>query len=288
MSESYCGKCCAECSFAEQLNCPGCKTGAYSPMAAQCAIATCCRSRGHERCETCTSHTYCPTLLKKDANPEAILQKLADLQRKKQAEAEAEERRQAKLRETAAVMGKWVWLIFWLMIAGSVIGLFEKVCALSVPVAVITAGLAVAGGVIYLTKLSAVDDNFRIASLRSFIGACPALLGLFVTEGTTAHTLLTLVLLIPSLVGMYYEINTFAEVLEDTDRELSKKWHKLWKTYKICMGVTFGSLVLMLLVPVLAALAILAGAIGMLIASIQEYIYLYRTAQVYRYIHNGK
>ncbi len=288
MWESYCGKCCTECSFAEQLNCPGCKAGAYGPMAAQCAIATCCRSRGHESCETCTSHTYCPTLSKKDANPEAILQKLADLQRKKQAEAEAEARRQAELQETAAIMGKWVWLIFWLMIAAMVIGLLENVRALSVPVTVITAGLAAAVGVIYLTRLSAVHYDFRLASLRSFITAADSLLCLFVTEGTTAHTLLTLALLIPSLVGMYYEINTFAEVLEDTDRELSEKWRKLWKTYKICIGVTFSSLVLMLLAPRLAALAILGGAIGMLVISVLEYVYLYRTAQVYRQIYNAK
>ena len=194
MSKSYCGKCCTACAFAEQIGCPGCKAGAYRPMAAQCAIATCCRTRGHESCETCTSHATCPTLSKKDANPEAILQKLADLRQKKEAEAEA-------------------------------------------------AALA---------------------------------------------TILSLVQLIPSLVGMYYEINTFAEILEDTDRELSEKWRKLWKTFLICTGVTFGSLVLMLLAPRLAALAILGGAIGMLVVAIQEYVYIYRTAQVYRSIDKVK
>lgn len=284
MSETYCGKHCSECAFAEQLNCPGCKTDGYSPMAAQCAIATCCRGRGHEHCETCTSHTYCPTLNKKSANPEAILQKQADLQRKKQAEAEAAARKRAELLETAAVMGKWVRLIFWLMIATTAIGLFEKVRSLSVPVALITFALSAAGGVIYLTRLSAVDDGFRLASLRSFTAAASALLALFAADGSTLHTLLTLALLLPSLVGMYYEINTFAEMLEDADRELSEKWRKLWKTYKICMGVTFSSLVLAILAPGLAALAILGGAIGMLVASIQEYIYLYRTAQVCCYI----
>lgn len=287
MWESYCGKCCTECTFAEQLNCPGCKADAYNPVAAQCAIATCCRSRGHESCDTCTSRTYCPTHSKKDANPEAILQKLADLQRKKQAEAEAEARRQARLLEIAAVMDKWVWLIFWLMIAATVIGLLENVRALSVPVAVITAGLSAAGGAIYLTRLSAVHDGFRLASLQSFTAAATSLMGLFAADGTALHTVLTLVLLIPSLVGMYYETNTFADVLEDTDGELSEKWRKLWNTYKICMGVTFGSLLLLLLSPGLAALAILGGAIGIVVVSIQHYIYLYRTAQLFRRYHRA-
>lgn len=288
MSESCCGKCCTACAFAEQIGCPGCKAGTYRPIAAQCAIATCCRTRGHESCETCTSHATCPTLSKKDANPEAILQKLADLRQKKEAEAAAAARKQAQLRETAAIMGKWVWLIFWLMIAAMVIGLLEKVRGLLVPVTVITAGLAAAVGVIYLTKLSAVHDGFRLASLQQFTTAVTALLGLFISEGTALDTTLSLVLLIPSLVGMYYEINTFAEVLEDTDRELSEKWRKLWKTFLICTGLTFGSLVLMLLAPRLAALAILCGAIGMLVVAIQEYVYIYHTAQGYRYIDKAK
>lgn len=282
MWETYCGKRCTECAYAEELSCPGCKTDGYSPMAAQCAIATCCRSRSHETCETCTARENCPSLNGKDANPEAILQKLAELRQRKQAEAEAEARRKAQLRETAAVIGKWAWLIFWLLIATMVIGLFGEIQALAIPAALLSVVLSAAVGVIYLTRLSAVHDGFRIASLRGFIAAATSLLGLFVTDGSAAYTLLTLLLLIPSLVGMYYEINAFAEVLEDVDRELSAKWRNLWKTYKICMGVTFGSLVLMLLAPVLAALAMLGGALGMVVTAILEYVYLYRTAQVCR------
>ena len=34
MRDTYCGKCCEGCAFAQELNCPGCKTEQYSPVSA--------------------------------------------------------------------------------------------------------------------------------------------------------------------------------------------------------------------------------------------------------------
>jgi len=118
--------------------------------------------------------------------------------------------------------------------------------------------------------------------MGAFSTALTSLLALFIADGTGLDTVLTLVLLVPSLVGMYYEYTSYAEVLEGVDNELCGKWHQLWKFSIGCMGVTFCSLILVLLAPGLAAIAILVGAIGMLISSVLEWIYLYKTAKVFR------
>ena len=47
-------------------------------------------------------------------------------------------------------------------------------------------------------------------------------------------------------------------------------------------GITFGSIVLVLLAPGLAALAALGGVIGMLVSGVLEWVYLYRTAKFFR------
>lgn len=282
MANSYCGKCCGECALAEQLNCPGCKAEQYSPMAAQCAIAACCRSRGHDNCETCNFRENCPNWNKRDANPQQIVQKQAELQRRAQAEAEVRAQAQAQLREVAAILGKWVWVLFWLAVGPLALSLLNGVDALSNVIAVIGILISVICGWIYLKKLSEVDDGFRLASLGHFITALSSLLGLFITEGGALDTVLSLVFLLPSLVGMYYEFTTYSDILQGVDNELSEKWRKLWKIFIICTGIIFGSLVLVLLLPGLAALSALGGVIGMLVSSVLEWVYLYKTAKVFR------
>ena len=282
MVNSYCGKICDNCTFAEQLNCPGCKTQQYSPIAAQCAIAACCRNRGHETCETCNFRENCPNLNKRDANPEQIIQKQAELQRRAQAEAEARAREQAQLRKIAAILGKWVWVLFWLAMAGIVVGLLGNIESLSGILSVIKLGLAVAMGLIDLKKLSEAHDGFRLAALGGFTAAATSLLSI-VGVGKTLNTVLTLALLIPSMVGMYYEFTTYSDLLQGVDNDLSEKWRKLWKIYIICAGVTFGSL-LLLFIPTLAVLAMLGSVVGLLVASVLEWIYLYKTAKVFREI----
>ena len=166
--------------------------------------------------------------------------------------------------------------------SAQVIGLLGNIKALSDIASVIIAGITVAMGLIYLKKLSETHDGFRLASIGKFSAALTGLLALFIADGTVLDTVLTLVLLIPSLVGMYYEYTSYAEVLDGVDNELCEKWRKLWKITVGCMGVTFGSLVLVLLAPGLAAMAIIVGAIGLLVSSVLEWIYLYKTAKVFR------
>ena len=98
----------------------------------------------------------------------------------------------------------------------------------------------------------------------------------------------TLVFTIPamivSLVGEYNEYSAHAEVVGDVAPVLSDKWTGLWKWY---IGMTLGllgSILLMLIIPILGLLVALVTAIGTIVVSILKLVYLYRTAKVFREI----
>ena len=71
-------------------------------------------------------------------------------------------------------------------------------------------------------------------------------------------------------------------VLYGIDHELAWKWESLWKWYiGLYLGM-FGCIFVMLITPVLGALALIGCAIGTLVVSILKLIYLYRTAVIFR------
>ena len=117
MAETYCGKECGECSWRESLGCPGCKTGPGKQYGGDCGIAACCRLKNHETCETCTRKgSYCAEYRSRDS--------AAQIRKQWQ-------EREKKLRQTAErnamVLGKYLWVIFWLIIAYNVGSLVEFV-----------------------------------------------------------------------------------------------------------------------------------------------------------------
>lgn len=88
--------------------------------------------------------------------------------------------------------------------------------------------------------------------------------------------------MIVSLVGEYNEYSAHAEVVGDVAPVLSDKWTGLWKWY---IGMTLGllgSILLMLIIPILGLLVALVTAIGTIVVSILKLVYLYRTAKVFR------
>lgn len=75
MIDTFCGKNCETCAYRENLNCPGCQSGPDRSISAQCELAQCCRTKGHEVCETCGFHDTCRTLRGKDHIPEYRIKK---------------------------------------------------------------------------------------------------------------------------------------------------------------------------------------------------------------------
>ena len=96
--------------------------------------------------------------------------------------------------------------------------------------------------------------------------------------------LLTIPAGIIALIGEYNEYMGHSAVLAGVDNELSEKWVSLWKWYIGLFLGMLGCILVMLILPLLGALALLAAAIGVVVVSIKKLVYLYRTAKFFRNI----
>lgn len=279
MAETYCGKSCAECAQKEALNCPGCHPGPGRKFGGDCELAKCCTDKGHEACETCGFKGNCSTLRGRESMP--------DLRRRHQ---EAEAAQKAAIARRAPLLGKWLWVIFWLIIPSTIANLMTNSTILSIapalklPGSILQIACTVAYGVILL-KLSAEQSRYRAAGICTLISGAAGILAAIVTgtgETPTWALLFTLPAAVVELVGEYHEYMGHANVLTGVDNALSDKWSKLWGWYMLFMAAIFISVLLTFMIPILGLLVMLASAIGIIVVSILKLVYLYRTAKLFR------
>lgn len=279
MEGTYCGKLCEECQYKEMLQCPGCKEGPGKAWNCECELAKCCRDKGHQNCTTCSYSTSCGKLRGRNNEPEQRLRKREDeIEKKKMIEGKA------------VFLGKWLWILFWLIIPSTVAGIMtnENLVAvlpgLNLPGQILqVAALLLYGGV--LIKIACEDERYKTAGVCCLISAGVSVLVTILSYGkeTPGWTLLfTIPAMIVSLVGEYNEYSARAEVAGDVSPELFDKWTNLWKWF---IGMTLGllgSIVLMLIIPILGLIVALVTAIGTVVVSILKLVYLYRTAKTFR------
>ena len=279
MTENYCGKSCAECEMKEQLNCTGCKAGPGRQFGGDCELAKCVRDKGHETCDTCGFKGNCGTLRNRDRMPDYRLRKI-----------EQEEMRKAAIAKRAPILGKWLWIIFWLIIPSTIGSLMANettakiLPGLFLPGQIINAVCSLTYGAILL-KLDSEEDRYRTAGICALIaGGVTAVVALISGAGEepTWTLLFTLPAAVVAMVGEYNEYMGHSAVLSGVDNELSEKWEVLWKWYVGLFLGMFGCILIMLIIPILGAIALIAAAIGTVVVSILKLVYLYRTAKIFR------
>jgi len=280
MAETYCGKTCAECAQKEEMNCPGCKLGPGRTITGDCPIGRCCREKGHETCSTCSACGHCYNHFNRHQMP----------QRRQKEQQEALEREQAIARK-APFLGKWMWILFWLVVPSTLFSILAEDSITGVGSGVnfwgnlLLCACNLAYGLILL-KLSAEEGGFAVAGLCMLVSSLiSGILKLCFPAETPSWTLiLTLPAAIVSLVGAYMELHAYADTLAGLDEDQAEKWRRLWKWTVGAMAVMFGSLLLVLIAPLLGLLTTLAGAIASVITSVVKLVYLYQTAQTFRAI----
>lgn len=279
MAETYCGKNCTECGQKDILNCPGCKAGPGKQYGGECDLAKCCREKGHQECSTCGFNGNCGTLRSKERMPEYRLRRI-----------EAERIRVEAIAKRAPVLGKCLWILFWLIIPSSIASLMtnENITVLLprlyIPGLVLSAICSVVYGAI-LIRLTSEEERYRTAGICALIGGAVSVLIACVSGGAEIPTW-TLLVSIPaaivSFVGEYNEFTAHSIVLTGVDNELSEKWSSLWKWYIGTYCAMLGSLLVIVISPILGLLVTLAAAIGLVVVSILKLVYLYRTAKLFR------
>lgn len=278
MSETFCGKSCAACTRREEVNCPGCKVGPGRPFGSECELAECCRSKGHEVCETCGFQGNCGTLRSREHQIDYRKRKL-----------EAKQREQERIAKQAPVLGKWLWILFWLIVPATAAAMMGNNVLKAAPTVYLTGRIlsnvcSAAYGVILL-KLASEEDRYRTAGICGLISAAAGLLLLTLSGGAEAPTwslLLTLPTAVITIVGEYNEYQAHAGVLAGVDHDLSAKWTALWKWYIGLMTAMAAGVLLLLMAPALGAVAVIVSGIGTIITGVLKLIYLYRTASVFR------
>lgn len=274
--ENACGKSCESCTWKEQLNCGGCREDMGKPFSGPCDIAACCRERGHEHCGTCTSFSLCSRRARRDDIPRLELQR-----------REGEAAKQRRLAETAPLMGKWVWLMFWLVIPMELASLLTADFVAQAFPAAETVGTALEflcglAYALFLWKLTPVLREYRAAALCQLAVTLVNLVLPVVSEKSALFFLLGVPSLIISFYGSYVEFFAHAQAVEPLDADLAAGWRKLWKLLLLSLGalvLLFFSMFIGIFVMVLAALA----AVGLAIYyAVTRMIYLWRTAKRFR------
>ncbi len=275
MEVNYCRKSCEDCAYQAELNCPGCKAGPGNPWGGDCQIACCVRDKGHETCETCGFVGGCSKAMDRFRAPE---------QRRYQQQYEAS--KQAAIASRAKLLGKWLWVLFWLVIPASLAGLLENntVASISRPLYQFGIYLNVATSGAYgliLVKLHSVEPKYRTAGICLLISAGIQLLSALIGNlGSSLLLLLPGVIL--GLVSTYQEYTAHSLVLVGLDNELSAKWERLWKWQIGLLGALLGCVLLLIISPLLGVLVMIAAAIGIIVVSIVKLVYLYKTAKCFR------
>ena len=277
MADTFCGKNCDECTRREQLSCSGCQSGPGRLYGGNCELSKCCRNKGLQACAACGFSESCTILQSRDKQPGYRLK----LQ-------EAAQRKKAAFKSRALILGRWLWVLFWVNVAVTIAALMKNNYALNISPHLYLAGqilsvsCLIACGVIVL-KLSLADFRYHTAGICYFVVAAARVLEVFSDEVADGQLIWAIIIAIPAaiigLVGTYNEFHAHSEVLSGVNNTLSEKWLLLWKWYLGCTIAMVGSTIL---VPFWSTALLLVSSIGVLIIGIIQLVYLYRTANVFR------
>lgn len=182
--------------------------------------------------------------------------------------------------EHALLLGKYLPILFWILIATAAVGLVTNRTGDVLNAVKLLAQSAATGWV--MLKLSRVHSGYRLAGILDIAGGVIGFITELLPADGNAVGLLILVLipsLVLSFVAMYQEYNAHADVMEDMDVEFARKWRALWKwTVGLLIGLV-PCLVLVVGAAGFGLLVMLLDAIGLVVTAVLYAVYLWRMAK---------
>lgn len=198
--------------------------------------------------------------------------------------AAVEARRQEALARKAEFFGKWMWIYFLMIILETIVAVISldivvETCSVMQWIGPLL-GLAcsVARGVVLL-KMSEREYQYKIAGVLYITGN---IIEVAVELSGIADNWALFILLptaVFGLIAMYNEWMGHASVMIEIDNVLAEKWRKFWKRLLIGIGGMFGSIMLMLMIPVVGLVAFLVSAIAVAVIAIMKMVCLYQSAK---------
>lgn len=200
-------------------------------------------------------------------------------------EKQKRERAAQALKAKYAFLGKWLWYYFLLIIPRILAAIFKMFDVPSlVLIGDILSMVASVAAIVILYILGDYDKNYRTSGLLRIAAFVIDLIGVIAFYGTGTPLWYAGIVLAAGLVGLYgiyLEFKTHAFVTSTVDPTLSANWTKLWTMYVIFM-VAYLCSAFFALIPVLGIIIVIAAAVGIIVCSILELIYLYRTAKLFQ------
>lgn len=191
-------------------------------------------------------------------------------------------------KEHAAILGKWLWILFWLIIPSAIAGILGNKNLFGQESVVYVFGtiLSMVVGILYgviLIPMRSVEERYRMAGIFSILSVVLSMsLEIISMENPLAVMLIGLLALVVGLVAKYYEFHSHAAVLQNVDLAFSQKWLTLWKWYCIMIVGLIASTLIVFISILLAALLLLVFAIGTFVVAIVQLVYLYKMARLFQ------
>lgn len=195
-----------------------------------------------------------------------------------------------QLAKDAPILGKWLWLLFWLIVPSSIVSLIsadsigELYPKLYFIGQILSAGCSALYGFILL-QLVKQEPMYKTAGILVLItSAVSAVLALISGLGEIHKwtLLISLPAAVAAFAGEYYEFMAHSFVVNDVDRELAMKWERLWKWYIRCYIAIIAAIAVTIIIPAAAIIILFGAAIGIAVVSIMKLVYVYRTAKLFR------
>ena len=181
--------------------------------------------------------------------------------------------------------GKYLSYMFWMLIPNIIAGLLTNQNLGGKSQALFIIGTAIhivclIAYAFFLWQLQTEEELYRTAAIIYLAGAVWSLIdGLILKPQNIALSILFgLIGMAISFAQIGFLYDAHSVITEDIDPELSEKWMVLRKRYFIAMGLVAASVVL-LFIPILAAICAIVGGIALIVMGILELVYLYRSAQ---------
>ncbi len=264
MEEISCKRSCAQCTYRAKLNCTGCRAEPNRPPMGLCEVYRCAKGRGYEHCGQCGGASDCTWRNTTNIGYQAVLQANQN-----------------------AFLGKWLMVLFLLFIPNT-IGSFlsgDSIKEAAPGLFYIGELLSFASQIIYgvvLLNISRMAQGYSTAGVCTLITTCIDGFIIFVVGATELPLLVSLIIAVIGLVGMYNEYMGHATVLYQSNKVLSAKWTSLWNW---TMGLNVAVIVcpvLAFVIPLLGVLGLLASVIGLLVVMIVKLVYLWESASYFR------
>lgn len=195
---------------------------------------------------------------------------------------------ESEKKEHAEILGKWLWILFWLIIPSAIAGILsnENLFGKESGVYIFGTLLSMVVGILYgmiLLPMRGVEEKYRIAGIFSILAAVLSMgLEVIQVESPLMVLVIGLPTLILGLVAKYYEFHSHGAVLREFDLEFSQKWLTLWKWYCVVIVGMIVSTLFVFVSILLAAIFILVFTIAVAVISIVQLVYLYKMAKLFR------